>query len=59
MFVLCFTGIPKYNLYYRNEVESRTILQELLLYFIFLTILCICKYTDVDEMLLELKLMWR
>lgn len=49
IFVLCLTGTPKHKLHYREDVEIRTTLQELLLYSIFLINLCICKYTDVDE----------
>ncbi|VFV21621.1 polycystic kidney disease 2-like 2 [Lynx pardinus] len=37
-------GAPKPKLHYRKEVEIRTTLQELSLYFIFLINLCICNY---------------
>lgn len=49
MFVLYLTGSSKHNLHYIKEVEIRTTLQELLLYFIFLINLCICKYTDEEK----------
>ncbi|XP_006772535.1 PREDICTED: polycystic kidney disease 2-like 2 protein isoform X4 [Myotis davidii] len=41
-------GAPKHNLHFRNEVESRTTLQELLLYSIFLIILCILSFGMVN-----------
>ncbi|XP_014651282.1 PREDICTED: polycystic kidney disease 2-like 2 protein [Ceratotherium simum simum] len=47
-FVLYLTGTPKHPLHYRKEVEIRTTLQELLLYFIFLINLCILTFGMVN-----------
>ncbi|XP_070271038.1 polycystin-2-like protein 2 [Myotis yumanensis] len=41
-------GAPKHNLHFRDEVENRNTLQELLLYFIFLIILCILSFGMVN-----------
>uniref|UniRef100_A0A2R8MZW4 Polycystin 2 like 2, transient receptor potential cation channel n=1 Tax=Callithrix jacchus TaxID=9483 RepID=A0A2R8MZW4_CALJA len=41
-------GTSKHKLHYRNEVEIRTTLQELLLYFIFLINLCILTFGMVN-----------
>lgn len=45
---MCLTGTPKPNLHYSKEVEIRTTLQELALYFIFLINLCILTFGMVN-----------